>query len=370
MRLAPFELERYFSKYEFTAPFLLCASDCESFSIGEILGLESGVAEAYAALRLGYTESEGSPALREEIAKLYRSIGAGDVLVHAGAEEAVFTFMNACLEPGDHVVVQSPCYQSLVEVARGVGCEITPWAGTAASGWAPDLNRLEHAISDRTRAIVINTPHNPTGFAMPAAMQEAIVGLARERGILLFSDEVYRGLEYDPSTAVPAACDLYENAVSLGVMSKAYGLAGLRIGWVATRNRQIRDAIWSFKDYTTICSSGPAEILARIALANGATLIGRNLAIIRHNLTLLRTFFEAHAEWLRWTEPVAGPIGFPTLLTGEPVDDFCRRVLSQTGVLLLPGSVYAGASREFRIGYGRASMPEALARLGGWLDQR
>jgi len=370
MRLHPFKLERFFAQHEFTAPLLLCASDCESFSIQEILDLEPDAARRFSAHRLGYTESEGSPSLREAISKLYTTIGPADVLVHGGAEEAIFTFVNSCLGPGDHVIVHSPCYQSLVEIARGVGCTITPWAGTAANGWAPDPMQLEDGITNRTRAIIVNTPHNPTGFVISPGVMQEVIEVSRRNGVILFSDEVYRGLEYDSTATPPAACDLYEDAVSLGVMSKTYGLAGLRIGWVATSNRRLREAMWTFKDYTTICSSGPAEFLAEVALRGGDRIIQRNREIIQANLELLRQFFAEHHDVVRWTEPRAGPIGYPTIVTGEPPEVFCQRVLSQTGVLLLPGSVYDDASREFRIGYGRRNMPEALSRVSGWLHQR
>ncbi len=163
--------------------------------------------------------------------------------MHAGAEEAIFIFMNVTLEPGDHIIVHFPCYQSLVEIARTIGCEVSIWMANEDDNWELDIDFLRRNIQDSTKAIIINCPHNPTGYVMSHAKLIQIVELARQHHLLLFSDEVYRFLEQCAEDTLPAACDLYENAVSLGVMSKTYGLAGLRIGWVATRNQDIHAAM-------------------------------------------------------------------------------------------------------------------------------
>jgi aspartate/methionine/tyrosine aminotransferase len=177
----------------------------------------------------------------------------------------------------------------------------------------------------------------------------------------VFSDEVYRELEHDPAARLPAACDEYERAVSLGSISKSYGLPGLRIGWIATRDGALRDAVGSLKDYTTICSSAPSELLTALALRNRHVLLDRNLAIVRRNLPLLDGFFERHAETFEWVRPAASPIGFPRVRGISDVARYCAR-LAGIGVLLLPGSVY-DQPEHVRIGFGRANMPEALSLL-------
>lgn len=166
MRLPPFHLERFFARYEFQAPYLLCSSDCESLSLQELLSLEPQAQEALQSLWLGYTESQGHPELRAKIARLYQRLDASQVLVHTGAEEAIFTFMNAALEPGDHVIVQTPCYQSLTDIARSIGCEVTAWETHEQDGWTLDVEWLQRQMRANTRAIVINCPHNPTGYLM------------------------------------------------------------------------------------------------------------------------------------------------------------------------------------------------------------
>lgn len=367
MELSPFKLERYFAKYEFNTEYLLCSSDCESWSLEELLSLEEGAGEAFKRTWLGYTESSGAPSLRAEISRLYSGIDPGDVLVHSGAEEAIFLFMHAMLQAGDHVIVHSPCYQSLFEVARSIGCRITLWQARPEAGWALDLDELRKALKRKTRLVIVNTPHNPTGYLMPPQDQQAMVRMLQDYGVILFSDEVYRGLEYDPTDRLPAGCDLDPQAASLGVMSKSYGLAGLRIGWIASRNKQVIERMAALKDYTTICNSAPSEYLAELALRQGTHLVNRNLEIIRSNLALLDAFFERRADRFEWTRPRAGPIAFPRL-TGEQIGSFCHRLVTRAGVLLLPGTLYDHPGNHFRIGFARRNMPKGLAKLEAFLD--
>ncbi|MEI7554146.1 aminotransferase class I/II-fold pyridoxal phosphate-dependent enzyme [Candidatus Chlorohelix sp.] len=369
MKLPDFKLERYFADWEFKASYLLCSSDLESMSIKDLLAYEPEAAEEMHGLWLGYTESAGNPALRASIAGLYQQIEPSQTLVFSGAEEAIFIFMNAVLEKGDHLIVHYPSYQSLFEIADAIGCEVTRWQAQEESGWSLDLDFLESSIRPNTRAIVINCPHNPTGYLMNRSDFERLIEIARRHNMLLFSDEVYRLLEYDLQTRLPAACDLYENAVSLGVMSKAYGLAGLRIGWIATQNREIFKQSASFKDYTTICNSAPSEFLATLALRHSEKILARNVGIIQKNLPLLDRFFEQWQDYFQWQKPLAGPIAFPHLQKDLPVTDFCRKLVEKKGVLLLPGTLYDGNSNNFRLGFGRKNMPEALQRLEDFLRE-
>lgn len=370
MKIAPFRLERYFAQYEFSTPYLLCSSDCESITAGDLLALEPDGIEAFQSLWLGYTESRGHPLLREAIAGLYAGMRPEDVLVHSGAEEAIFLFLNALLEPGDHVIVHWPCYQSLYEVAHSIGCEISLWAGDPSGGWRLDIERLEDMLRPNTRAVLVNCPHNPTGGSMDVRDWEQLDRLSERHGFLVFSDEVYRGLEYTDNDILPAWCEINQRGVSLGVLSKSYGLAGLRIGWIATHNRQVLERMAALKDYTTICSSAPSEMLGMIAIRHGERLIARNRALIARNLKILDTFFGQFQHRFDWLRPAAGPIAFPRLRSGESAGAFCRALVEGAGVLLLPGELYAPEySAHFRIGFGRANMPEAVARLSQFLQE-
>jgi aspartate/methionine/tyrosine aminotransferase len=363
MKIPPFELERYFARYEFSAPYLLCSSDCQSLSIGELLSLEPTAEAGLKQVWLGYTEYEGAPELRAELTHLYTTIAPNQLLVHAGAEEAIFSFMNVALNAGDHVIVHDPCYQSLFSIAEAIGCEVTRWRTIAEQKWEPDLDWLKQQLRPHTKAVIINCPHNPTGYLMSYEKLMNLVKLSQQHGFIIFSDEVCRFLEYCPADRLPAVCDIDDRAVSLGAMAKSFGLAGLRIGWIATHNNQIYQQMAAFKDYTSICNSAPSEFLALVALRQKEQLFQRNLEIIKHNLTLLDRFFAQQGDRMTWSRPKAGPIAFPALSPDLPVDEFCHQLVTQAGVLLLPGSVYAPEYNHFRIGFGRANLPECLEQF-------
>jgi aspartate/methionine/tyrosine aminotransferase len=368
MNLPPFKLERYFAKYEFNTEFLLCSSDCEAMPIADLLAFEPDAADKFQNVWLGYTESQGSPALRAEICKLYDTIGPDDILVHTGAGEAIFLFMFAAFQPGDHVVVHSPGYQSLAEVARAAGCDVSPWQAREENNWALDLDELRALLRPNTKGIVINTPHNPTGYLMSRQDYDAVHKFAQEQNLLMFSDEVYRESEYDPATRLAAGCDYGQHAISLGVTSKTYGLAGLRIGWIATKNRKIYGSMASLKDYTTICNSAPSEFLAEVAMRNRKKLAERNINIIKQNLVIIDELFARYSSRFEWVRPRAGSMAFPRYLAGN-VEEFCDQLVKKAGVLLLPGTVYDDSENHFRLGLGRTNLPQAVQRLDHFLSQ-
>ena len=292
MEIADFELERYFARWEFNVDHLLCASDPEPVPMRELLALADPETERlWAELGLGYTESSGHPLLRRQIAATYGTVGPDEVLVCSGAQEAIFVALGSMLGPGDHVVVVWPSYQSLHEVARASGAEVTLLPLEHERGWALDLDRLRAALRPATRAVVINFPHSPTGALPPASALEALVELAEQRGFWLVADEVYRLLELDPAERWPPAVDRSPRALSIGVMTKAFGLGGLRIGWIACRDPQLLRRFAARKDYTTICNSAPSEILALIGLRAADRLLERSMGIVRANLALLDEFF-------------------------------------------------------------------------------
>lgn len=372
MEIVPFKLERFFEKHEFTAPYLLCASDCETLSTRELLALAGDAALAgYLDLRLGYTETRGHPDLRAAIAQLYERVTSNDLLVLAGAEEGIFIFANVLLSARDHAVVLFPAYQSAYSVAEALGCAVSRWRlvddGTE---WTLDLNALEDLIQPNTKAIIVNFPHNPTGYLPPREVYQQIIEIARAHDLYLFSDEVYRGLEYNPADRLPGGADEYERAVSLGVMSKTYGLAGLRLGWIATRDRALLNKIAAFKDYTTICTSAPSEYLATVALRHRAQIVARNLEIVQANLAALDAFFARHANVVTWHRPKAGSIAFPRFVGEVDAEEKCAEIIAETGVLLAPGVNFDCPGAHFRVGFGRnpARFAEGLERLDNYLS--
>lgn len=361
MRIADFALERYFARWEFAVRHVLCASDAEPYSLAELLALaDDDSRERWETLKLGYTESLGLPALREEIARLYPGLDAADIVTFAGAEEGVFLAMHALLGAEDHAVVVWPAYQSLHEVARAIGANVT-LVPLNPRDWSLDVDAVGAAIRPNTKVIVINFPHSPTGAQLSPEQFARVVDLAELHGIHLFSDEVYRLLEHD-APRLPTAAESSARGISLGVMSKAYGLAGVRIGWIATRDAALRGRLASSKDYTTICNAAPSEILALIALRAHRVTIERTVGIVRENLLILDDFFARHSDRFAWVRPRATTVGFPRLLDGD-VEAFCARLVTEKGVLLLPGSRFGYPGNNFRLGFGRRDMTDGLRHL-------
>lgn len=369
MPLAPFKLERFFARYEFAVKYLLSSSDCEPLTINDLLALANPEHRAlWDALWLGYTESQGHPLLREAIAALYAKLSPAQV-IEVVPEEGIFIAMHTLLAAGDHVVVTYPAYQSLYQVAGDLrGCTISHWRPDPAN-WRFDVADLAALIQPNTRLIVINFPHNPTGATLTPDEFQQVIDLARMHGCMIFSDEMYRWSEFDPADRLPAACELYENAVLLCGLSKTFALPGLRMGWLATQNAALMERFVAFKDYTTICGSAPSEILALIALSAKDQLVARTLGIVRENLAVLDTFFALYGDRLRWQRPRAGTITLVELLADMPVDQFAEKLVHERGVMIVPASQFDMAGNYFRLGFGRRNLPEVLEHFGDFLLQ-
>jgi aspartate/methionine/tyrosine aminotransferase len=367
--IAPFKLERYFARWEFAAPYLLCTSDVQGYRLRDLLALADAETRAlWEDLTLGYTESAGHPLLRAEIAGLYERAGAADVLCFAGAEEAIYIALRVLLRPGDHAIVTFPGYQSSYQVAEAAGAQVSHWRlrlerWNGKPAWMVDLDELRGLLRPETRVILVNFPHNPTGALLSQVEWADVVEIARQAGCYLFSDEVYRLLEYDPGERLAPAVDLYEKGLSLGVMSKPFGLAGLRIGWVAARDVGLLAELAAYKDYTTICNSAPSEILALMALRAREQVLARCLDLLRANLGLVEECMGRLADRFEWIPPQAGSICFPRWLGHGSIEEFSAALVEAEGVLLLPGTVFDYPGEYFRLGLGRENLPEALDRL-------
>ncbi len=363
----PFKLERYFARYEFAVRHLLGASDCEALGLDELLALADDECRRWwSGLTLGYTESAGHPLLRAEVARSYRTIDPQGVLMAIPAE-AIFLALSTLVGAGEHAIVLTPCYQSLLEVARTVGCGVTPWPLRRERGaWRFDLDELAALVTADTRLLVVNFPHNPTGHLPSLREWHALIEFARTRSLYLFSDEMYRELELDPAARLPAACDEYERAISLSGLSKAFGAPGLRIGWLATRDRSLIDRWLQLKDYLTICGSAPSEVLAVIALRARDALLASNRAIVAGNLELAGKFFAR--DEFEWLPPRAGSTAFPVWKGATALDELCARAL-QRGLLMVPGSMFDFPGDHFRVGLGRRDFPRALEQLELCVDQ-
>jgi aspartate/methionine/tyrosine aminotransferase len=373
--LPGFRLETYFSRWEFTARHHLTASDAQTMPMAELLTLaDDADRRAWETLSLGYTETFGDPALRQAIAEMYTQAEADDVICFAGAEEGLYLAMQVLLGPDDHAVVITPNYQAAETVPLAL-CPVSGVALDPEQGWALDLDAVAAAIRPDTRVVSVNFPNNPTGKVIDAADFARLAQMCDDRGIHLFSDEVYRGLELDPSRSLPQAADLSERALSLNVTSKALGLPGLRIGWLICRDRELRSRLERAKHYTTICNSAPSEILARIAIKARDRILHRNRAIIARNLPAFETFFTEFEDLFEWQAPDGGCVAYPRYRGRDGVERFCTELVEEAGVLLLPASIYRSQLTDtpadrFRIGVGRRDPEPALDAFATWVRAR
>jgi aspartate/methionine/tyrosine aminotransferase len=368
MDIQPFAIEHYFAQYEFTTPYLLCASDCESMSVAELLALSGHDAAELGGLHLGYTESQGDPRLRTAVAETYTAVDPAEVVILGAPEEGIYLALRALLQPGDHVVVLTPAYDSLLNLAEHISGNVSCWEVQAKEGtWQLDLERLEELLTPQTRLLIVNFPHNPTGVVPDAQQFAALIDLVRRHGIWLFCDEMYRGLELDGRPTLASAVDVYERAVVLAGLSKVHGLPGLRAGWLVVRDERLRVAILNWKFYTTICPAAPTEYLALAALDAREALVARSRALIEANLAAAEAFFRRWPELFVWRRPLAGSVA----LTGLQVPSataYCHDLAREAGVLLLPSSCLGYGDRHVRMGFGRANFGEALAHYEAFLN--
>lgn len=370
MKIPLFKLEEFWKKYEFTAPYLLCCSDAESWKLNELIEMADPEAKhLWESLSLGYTESPGHPLLRKEIAKLYSHINSEQVLTFSGAEEGIYCAMRTLIEPDDHIIVIDPCYQSLKTLPESFGANVTSIQLDSKKQWRLGLEELKKAFRPNTKLVVLNYPHNPTGAILEKSVFEGLITLARKHGTYIFNDEVYRYLEIDEHDRLPSIADAYEKGITLNVMTKAFGLAGLRIGWIATQDADFLQRVGSYKLYTSICNSAPSEILALIALRAKEKILKRNREIMLGNLKILNAFVKRHPQLLSWEPPQSGTMAVLNLKIPIPIEKFSEELVEKTGVLIMPGPVFDLAGNFFRVGFGRKNMTQALELFEKFLGE-
>lgn len=367
-----FALEVFLAGWEFTAPYHMTASDIESMTVADLLALATPEdRNALDTLWLGYTETWGSRELRAEIARTYEAMALENILCLAGAGEGLYAVAKVLLHAGDHVLVPTPNYQSAETVPLSV-CEVTgiplrrtaPLLGPgtqARGGWRLDPEDVRAAIRPNTKLLSLNFPHNPTGMLMTREDLEAVIALCRHHGIYILCDEVYRGVELEPADQMPQIADVYERGISLNVISKAYGLPGLRIGWIASQDTSLLQKVERYKHYLSICNSAPSELLTLVALKARGSILARNHALLQENVMLLEQLFADFPGVVDWQRPQGGCVAFPRCTAPEGGEEFCRKLIEESGVLLLPSSIYASELTDvpqdhFRIGFGRGRM--------------
>jgi aspartate/methionine/tyrosine aminotransferase len=359
VKIEPFALERWMTQHELNVTYDIAESGILPLRLADLLAWEAAAngsdqasLQSLLDLPLGYSEARGTEALRSTIAATYAECGADDVLVTTGAIEANFLLFNVLLEPGDHVIAPFPAYQQLYSVPRAIGCDVSLWEVGPSAGYRFDVDALERLIQPRTRLIVVNTPHNPTGATLSPLELRRVYELAQSVGAWVLGDEAYRWLTI-PNGAPPTLPmrDHGPLGVSVGTVSKPFGLPGLRIGWIAAP-AAIAAACWAARDYVSLSPGKLNDAIARLAFKHRERIVERNQAIVTANLSAADEWVARHADRLSWTPPRAGLLAL--LRYDLPIGsrELADLLATEYGVMLAPGSAF-GVESHLRIGLGQ-----------------
>lgn len=359
MLLPRFALEDWFARYKPGCAVNTGSSDVEPISVADLLDLGARLDD----ISLGYGGPIGSAELREQVAALHPGTDAPDVQCTAGATEAVFALYAALLRPGDHVVVITPAYQLLVDLPATLGASVSAVA-LARDGdrWVLPSAAVAGAVRDTTRAVVVNSPNNPTGWTATDAQLTELANLAHDAGAVLVSDEVYRGIGPATSTAV----QLHSSAVVVGSVSKTYGTAGLRVGWLIARDEELRDRLRTVRYWTTLSSSPVNDALAVQTLRAAPRLQARATGIVAGNAALVRDFIDGRDD-IDHAPPQGGTTAWVELLTHD-AEVVARRLAVEQQVFTVPSSALRTPGHHLRIALGRTELERGLHALNRVLD--
>ncbi|PIB02120.1 Aspartate aminotransferase [Cercospora beticola] len=370
----PFGVEQWMDKYETKCKYNIAETCCHSLSINELVELsENKDLKPSDLIDLSdpqtYGEIRGSAALRENLSRLYSGkvgtpLSPDGVLITPGAIAANHLILYSLLSPDDHVICHYPTYQQLYTVPESLGCTVSLWKSDPANKWLPSIEDLQSLVESNpaTKLIIINNPQNPTGQILPKSLLHKLVDFAESKNITIMADEVYRpifhGIAPMDTEFPPSLLSLgYKNTVVTGSLSKAYSLAGLRVGWIASRNQELIEKCASTRDYTTISVSKLDQKVAAFALSPDTihALLGRNIQLAKANVEILEKWIIKHDEYASWTKPVAGTTAFVKFeRDGKRIDTkaFCEDVQEKTGVMLLPGDLFGEEFKGYvRFGY-------------------
>ena len=366
MKIATFKVEEWMNLNETKAKYNIAETCVDSVSLDELFSLAGrGRREFFDTLsrrRMTYGAIFGAEELKAAICGLYRSAGADDVVTTHGAAGANHLALYSLVEPGDAVVSVMPTYQQLYSIPESYGAKVRILKLKREENFLPDLDRLRTLVNEKTKVICINNPNNPTGALMPEETLRGIVGIARRGGAYVICDEVYRFLTQEEGYPESIA-DLYEKGIAVGSMSKVFSLAGLRLGWIATRSREAMREILLHRDYDTISCGMIDEALATVALEAKEAIIARNRAIVRENLAILDEWIAKEPRF-SYVKPQCGTTALLYCDVDMPSEEFCARLLAETGAFLTPGSCF-DEEHCFRIGYAcsKEELKEGLAKL-------
>lgn len=371
MKIYPFQTEHFFAKYEFNTPYQLCNSDCETITVGELLQIAEVSMDEFQAVSLGYTESQGQPELRQQIANCYQNVHADEVIELNAPIEGIYLAARAMLNPDDKVVVLTPAYDALVNLfAHIVGEEnVLKWEFQPTEDeWSLDIAQLEAYLEMKPKLLVVNFPHNPTGYVPAPEQWQEIISLVEDHDMHLFCDEMYTGLWNESTASISSAVELTDKAIVLSGLSKTYGLPGLRSGWLVVKDEELRANILNWKFYTTICPPSPVEFLASAALKVKDQLRERSQQQIKHNLALAEAFFADRMDLFTWRRPRGGSTALVEMDVPS-VSAFAEKMAAEAGVLIQPATTLGASDRFFRLGLGRVNFGDALAQFSLYLHQ-
>lgn len=366
MDMRQFLVDAYFTEYESKARYMMGSSDPESLSLKDAVSDLSH----YADEPLGYALGNGYLPLREKLSTLYERVAPDQIAMMNGGEESIYVTMRALLKAGDEIVVQMPSYQSLSVIAQEMGCSIIEYRPGFEQEWAFDLEMLKTKITARTRMLILNYPHNPTGACLTEREMRSIVELCRERQLYLIADEVYRFLRMDEHCSDASFADLYEDTVALGSFSKTFAAPGLRLGWVATRSPELMQKLLAYRHFTSTCTNLPCQWIADELMNKRDAIMQRNNAIVRRNAALLEEFMKKHADRFAYVPPKGATMAYVKLLGKQGAMAFCMEVLEHTGVLIVPSSVLENSDEYLRIGLCRESFPTCIQLVDEYLSRQ
>jgi aspartate/methionine/tyrosine aminotransferase len=370
MKIIPFETEHFYAQYEFTTPYQLCNSDCDTVTVVELLEMAEIPMDEFGFLSLGYTETLGHPDLRKAIAAAYDNVSIDNVIMLGTPVEGIYLVARAALEPGDEVIVLSPAYDALINMFEHVvgSLGVRKWRFVPTeSRWELDFDHLQKLITPKTKMVVVNFPHNPTGYLPTPKQFSRLVSIIEQNDLLLFCDEMYYGLVHTGTEAIRSAADVTKRAVVLSGLSKTYGLPGLRTGWLIIHDDELRQNIINWKFYTSICPPAPSEFLAMAAWKIRDQLRNRSIAQIEHNLQLVEAFFQRWPEMFTWRRPMGGS----TALVGvnvPSVKDYATQLAKDAGLLIHPAVTLGWDDQHMRMGFGRSGFGEALKKFEIYLS--
>ncbi|MCK4772182.1 MAG: aminotransferase class I/II-fold pyridoxal phosphate-dependent enzyme [Candidatus Latescibacteria bacterium] len=369
MHIPPFAMERWQSTYEHQVSYNLAESGVHQLTVEELLELPGDgtplMGEDLLQIGLGYAQGNGAAELREFISAIYPSSSIDNVLVTHGGAEANFLSTWQLLETGDEAIVMLPNYMQTNGLVEGWGATVKPWMLHEENGWQPDSAELEEAVTGKTKLIIITNPNNPTGLTFGASLLESVVAAAERVGAWILADEIYRGAEVDgPET--PSFWGRYDRLLVTSGLSKAYGLPGLRIGWVVCPSTEKIEELWSYHDYSSIGSSTLTEALAIHALepSRRQNILERTKSILRTNLPMLKEWVDRQEGTFQYVEPQAGAIMWVRYNLDVNSSDLAERVRVKEDTLIQPGDHF-GFDHYLRLGYGPEHdyLIEGLARV-------